>query len=72
MKKNIVEFVLINNHFHDNDMFAKFNGKLFNDWFSLANEMGAEYIDLGSGCWENVTFLYNGEVLDREEAFDMM
>lgn len=72
MKKYIVELFLINNHFHDNDVFAKFNGKVFDSLLSLAIEIGAEYADLDSECWNNVIFIYDGEEIDREDAFDMM
>lgn len=66
-----INFVLVNNHFYDQQIFAKFNDVLYYSWYDLTTAMGAEYQDLASPLWDNVTFIYEGVTINKEEAFDI-
>lgn len=66
MKNIKINLVLVNNHFHDNEVFAQFEGKLFQDPESLIEKIGYEYMD-----FEGVQFIYKGKEINTEDAIDI-
>lgn len=66
MKNIKINLVNINNHFYDNEIFAEFEGELFQDVESLIEKIGYEYMD-----FEGIQFTYKGKNISVEDAIDI-
>lgn len=67
----VVKMLLLNDHFHDNDMVYICDEKVFSSVGSLSEYLGGEYMDLGSSCWESVKVVgYDGEIMTGLEMLD--
>nr|DAH16987.1 MAG TPA: hypothetical protein [Caudoviricetes sp.] len=67
----LVKMMLLNDHFHDNDMVYIYNGKVFSSVDSLAKYLGGEYMDFDSLCWESIKVEHEGTVISGREMLDM-
>lgn len=67
----LVKMMLLNDHFHDNDMVYVCNGKVFSSVDSLAEHLGGEYMDFDSPYWESVKVEFRGTIISGREMIDM-
>ena len=67
----LIKMLLLNNHFHDNDMVYVCDDKVFSSIASLAEHLGGEYMDLDNPCWESVKVEYDGEFMTVREMLGM-
>ena len=67
----LVKMMLLNNHFHDNDMVYVCDDKVFSSIDSLAEYLGSEYMDFDSPYWESIKVEYKGTVMTGREMLDV-